>query len=242
MSNEGPVFLAGAAGAIGARLLPSLVGRGLKVYGTTRRQERAAAITAAGATPVIVDIYERDRLVTLMREIRPVTVIHQLTDLPPGLDPARMASATAANARIRIDGTRNLVDGARAGGARLLLAQSIAWAYAPGPEPHTEADPLDTSAEGSRGITVSGVAALESAVLGAPDLIGIVLRYGNLYGPGTGADERRGASPLHVDDAADATMLALERRQAGIFNIAEPNAAVSSQKAERVLGWRPRAS
>lgn len=240
MGEEGTVFLAGAAGAIGARLLPLLVGRGLKVYGTTRKPERAAAVSAAGATPIIVDIYERDRLIALMREMRPATVIHQLTDLPPGLDPTRMASAVAANARIRIEGTRNLVDGAKAAGALLVLAQSIAWVYAPGREPHVETDALDVDAPDRRGVTVKAVAALEAAVLGEPGFTGIVLRYGNLYGPGTGAQERQGGSPLHVDDAAKATMLALERREAGIFNITEPNSAVSSQKAARVLGWRPR--
>ena len=83
-------------------------------------------------------------------------MIHQLTDLPPGLDPSRMQEATSRNARIRDEGTRNLVRAAIAAGARRLIAQSIAWAYAPGMEPHREADPLDIGAEGTRGISVRG--------------------------------------------------------------------------------------
>ena len=95
-----------------------------------------------------------------------------------------MQEATSRNARIRDEGTRNLVRAAIAAGARRLIAQSIAWAYAPGPEPHRETDPLDTGAEGMRGISVRGVAALENRTLNSPPLEGLVLRYGRLYGPG----------------------------------------------------------
>ena len=240
MADARTVFLAGAAGAIGSRLLPLLVREGFRVYGTTRKQERVGAIEGSGAKAAVIDIYDSERLTSLVAEIRPEVLIHQLTDLPPGLDPGRMAGATASNALLRTVGTRNLVDSAKKAGTRVFIAQSIAWVYAPGREPHTEEDALDTAAEGARGVTVAGVTALEQAVLADPALDGIVLRYGNLYGPGTGFGERQGPCPLHVDDAASATILALRHRRTGIFNIAEPNAFVSSAKANRELGWQCR--
>lgn len=174
-----------------------------------------------------------------MRTARPSTVIHQLTDLPPGLDPARMDEAIARNARLRREGTRHLVLAAIAAGARRLIAQSIAWAYAPGPEPHGEDDPLDAGATGARAVSVGGVIALEEAVLNAAPLEGIVLRYGQLYGPGTGVDRPTGSAPLHVDAAAYAALLAIDRGAPGAYNIAEPNAYVATDKARSGLGWEP---
>ena len=162
--------------------------------------------------------------------------MHQLTDLPPGLDPARMADAAQRNARIRDEGTRNLVAAALAAGARRMLAQSIGWAYADGPLPHTEDDPLDTDFDGPRGVTLRGVTSLERQVLEAP-LDAIVLRYGRLYGPGTGFDAAAAAAPIHVDAAAHATALALARGTPGIYNIAEDDGTLASEKAKRELGW-----
>ena len=105
-----------------------------------------------------------------------------------GLEPGRMAEAIARNAHIRDEGTRNLLTAAAAAGARRVVAQSIAWAYAPGPEPHRESDPLDLGAVGSRAVSVRGIAALEYWILNSPPLAGVVLRYGQFYGPGTGVD------------------------------------------------------
>jgi nucleoside-diphosphate-sugar epimerase len=110
--------------------------------------------------------------------------------------------------------------------------------YAPGPTPHGEDDPLDVAAEGSRAVTMRGVLALERAILSSPPLEGIVLRYGQLYGPGTGSDDRRGSAPVHVDAAAFAALRALDHGSPGIFNIAEPNAEVQTEKAQTELGWR----
>ena len=117
-----------------------------------------------------------------------------------------------------------------------MIAQSIAWAYAPGPEPHVENDPLDSGAQGVRAISVGGIVALERAVLEAP-LEGIVLRYGQLYGPGTGTDAATGASPVHVDAATRAALLAVDRGTRGVYNIAEPNPHVDTTKARKELGW-----
>jgi nucleoside-diphosphate-sugar epimerase len=231
------IFLAGASGAIGRRLVPLLRDAGHSVVGTTRAPAKAEMLRALGAQPVVLDVYDVAALDRAVTAARPQVVIHQLTDLPPDLDPARMEAATPLNARIRDEGTRNLVRAALAAGARRLVAQSIAWAYAPGPEPHSEDDPLELDAEGRRGVTVRGVAALERQVLNAPPLEGVVLRYGQLHGPGTGADAPRGAAPLHVDAAAHAALLATERGAPGLYNIAEPNAYVTTDKARRELGF-----
>ncbi|AHG39975.1 dTDP-glucose 4,6-dehydratase [Pseudomonas syringae CC1557] len=233
------VFVAGASGVIGKVLLPLLVKAGYTVYGATRRLEQIGSIEAAGATAVLVDVYDAKRLSEELTRIQPWAVMHQLTDLPRGLDPSLMAQAVANNARIRNEGTRNLVAAALAAGARRMVAQSIAWAYRPGDTPHLETQPLDLDAEGGRRISVQGVAALEAQVLGEPTLHGIVLRYGQLYGPCTGTDEPAGASPLHVEDAAHAALLALNTSEGGIFNITEDNPVVSNEKARRVLDWSP---
>lgn len=236
-----PLFLAGAAGVIGTPLVPLLVNYGYVVYGTTRKAERAGEIEAMGAHPVIVDVFDKAALEREMKRIAPTIVVHQLTDLPPGLDPAQMADAVVRNARIRDEGTANLVSAARAAGCRRFVAQSIAWVYSEGPTPYTETQPLDLGAEGARAITVRGVAALEARTLddSDPQWKGTVLRYGNLYGPRTGRDEPAGASPLHVEAAAWAALLAVQSGTTGVFNIAENDAQVSSKRAKRMLGWDP---
>jgi len=232
------VFLAGAAGAVGSALVPLLVDAGYTVYGSTRRAERAAQLEQAGAAPVIVDVFDVQALHDALRRIEPACVIHQLTDLPPALDPAKMSQAVIANARIRDEGTRNLLSAALDAGATRFIAQSIAWAYRDDEraQPYDESHALDTGSEGNRLVTIRGVVSLETQVLEAP-LTGTVLRYGFLYGPGTGTDERRGASPLHVDAAASAALLAMEHSTGGAFNIAEDNPVVSAEKAKRELGW-----
>jgi len=231
------ILLAGATGAIGRRLSPLLLEAGHTVFGMTRSRESASTLKAAGLAPVIADVFDAETLVQAVAWAAPTLIIHQLTDLPPALDPARMGEAVGRNARIRREGTRNLVAAALAAGADRMIAQSIAWAYAPGPEPHAETDPLDLDAEGVRAVSVGGVVALERAVLQTPPLRGVVLRYGQLYGPGTGFDASQGSAPLHVDAAASAALLAIDRVEAGIFNIAEPNAYAATDAARRALGW-----
>jgi nucleoside-diphosphate-sugar epimerase len=233
------VFLAGATGAVGRALVPLLVEAGYEVHGSTRRPERAAALQAMGATPVLVDVFDARALKEALVRIAPAGVIHQLTDLPPGLDPARMAESLVRNARVRTEGTRHLVEAARAAGAKRIVAQSIAWAYAPAPKPFTEDLPLDLDAEGARGVSVRGVAALEQAVLNVEGMTGTVLRYGRFYGPGTGTEAPAGPSPVHVEAAAWAALLAWRRGIGGVFNVTEDGPEVDSAKARRVLGWRP---
>jgi nucleoside-diphosphate-sugar epimerase len=209
------VFLAGATGVIGRRLIPPLVAAGHPVTAMTRRAGRAAALRALGAEPVVADALDREGLRAAVAAARPDVVIHQLTDLA--------AYDVAANARVRVEGTRNLVDAARAAGARRMVAQSVAWCYAPGDGPAAEGEPLDLDAGEPRRTTVRGVAALEGAVAEMPEWV--VVRYGMLIGPGTWfapdgarADDARAGrlaatgdvtSFVHADDAAAAAVMAL---------------------------------
>jgi len=172
------IFLAGATGAIGKRLVPLLRDAGYDVVGTSRSAAKADALRSDGIEAVVVDVFNAAALSRAVSAARPDVVMHQLTDLPPGLDPSRMEEGTRRNARMREEGTRNLVAATLASGARRLVAQSIAWMYAPGPEPHSEEDPLDVGAQGSRGITVGGVIVLEQVTLSSAPIEGVVLRYG----------------------------------------------------------------
>ena len=182
----------------------------------------------------------RRRCLERLLRIRPEIVIHQLTDLPAALEASGMAEGVARTTRIRIEGTRNLVTAALESGVRRLIAQSLAcWVYADGPQPYSENDPLDLRSDGPYAIVVEGVVALERLTTGSPPLEGVVLRYGQLYGPGTGFDEVNGWAPLHVDAAAHAALLAIEGAKPGIFNIAEDTGYVSIAKARRELGWDP---
>lgn len=232
------IFIAGAGGAIGRRLCLLLVEDGWHVTGTTRSPDKASGLSAIGVAPVIVDVYDERLLREVATKARPAVVMHQLTDLPPGLDPARMAEAGARNARIREVGTRNLVAAAVAAGAKRLVAQSIAFAYAPGSMPYGEDWPLNVDAPDRAGLTARAVASLERQVLDAP-LEGIVLRYGRIHGPGTGFDTPRDGAPLHVDAAADAARRAATRGTSDVYNVAEDDGSVSSLKAAAELGWNP---
>jgi nucleoside-diphosphate-sugar epimerase len=233
------VFLAGAAGVIGRRLVPLLREAGHDVVGTTRSGETAAELKARGVTAAVVDVYDAAALREAVLRAHPDVVIHQLTDLPKALDPSQPRNFEG-NMRLRIEGTANLVAAAQVAGAARLIAQSIAFAYAPGAEPHAETDPI-ASAEGDTpaAMTARGVRALESAVLGAAGLDGIVLRYGRLYGPGTWYPAPSGRGALHVDAAAHAALLAMTRGRPGAYNIAEPDGALKIDKAMHDLGFNP---
>jgi len=215
------VFLAGATGVVGRQLVPLLHEAGHSVWGTTRSRGNSEFLRGLGVEPVVVDVFEADALARAISNARPDIVIHQLTNLPKNLDPAKMGDALARNARVRDEGTRNLVAAIRHVRAHRLIAQSIAWAYAPGATPYGEDDPLDLAAEGLRGTSVRGVASLERQVLDASPTEGLVLRYGRLYGPGTGAEGPTAAPTLHVDAAAYAALRAIDHGRPGIFNIAD---------------------
>jgi nucleoside-diphosphate-sugar epimerase len=220
------VFLAGATGVIGRRVVPLLVGRGHSVTGLVRRPADADWLRGLGAGTVVGDVFDADGVRRAVAMAAPDVVMHQLTDLKDG--------NFRANSEMRTTGTRHLVDAALAAGVRRVVAQSIAWVYEAGEVPATEDVPLDVGAEGSRLRLVQGVAALEGAVQEAPEWV--VLRYGLLYGPGTwysrgGLMADRAArgelaadgdvsSFVHVDDAAGAAVGALSW-PAGFVNVCD---------------------
>ncbi len=230
------IFLAGASGAIGRHLAPLLVANGWRVVGTTRSVDKVPVLRHLGVEPVVVDVFDASALRSVMAESRPEVVIHQLTDLPFALAGDEMAAALVRNARLRDVGTRNLVAAAVHSGARRLIAQSIAFVYGEGPLPHREEDDLLPFTHPTYGETTRAVASLEQQVLAAP-LDGIVLRYGLFYGPGTGFDAPIAPGSVHVEAAAKAAELAVTRGTTGIYNVAEADGAVVSEKAARVFGW-----
>ena len=188
--------MAGATGVIGSRLVPLLVRDGHTVAGMTRSEAKARVLVEQGATPVVVDVFERDRLIEAVRSIEPEVIIHELTDLPD--EASRIGEFAARNARIRREGTANLLAAAERSDTARFLAQSIAWQL-----------------DGDDG---EAVAFLEEAVL---DFGGTVLRYGQLYGSGTFHEAKPPPPPrIHVDEAARRTLTALEAGP-GILEITE---------------------
>ena len=231
MKTSRNIFVAGAGGAIGRVLCDLLIEDDWRVVGTTRSSGRADELRSRGVEPVMVDVFDRDALIRAAVAAKPTVVIHQLTDLPKERSPASMAAARPRNARIREVGTDNLVAAAITSGARRIVAQSIAFAYAPGPRPYAEEAAIDT-------VLWPSVARLEALVRGCP-LQGIVLRYGRLYGPYTWSGVPSGEAPVHVDAAAHAARLAATHEAPGVYNVAEDDGVVSSERARRELGWRP---
>ncbi|MET3291179.1 UNVERIFIED_CONTAM: nucleoside-diphosphate-sugar epimerase [Brevibacillus sp. OAP136] len=228
------IFVAGAAGVIGRLLVPQLVKAGHEVIGTTRNERNRDVIQAMGAEALTVDVFDREVVFAALRQVQPDVVIHQLTSLGE--------MNFAENARIRVEGTRNLVDAAKAVGVQRMIAQSIAWTYEPGDGPAAETVPLDVHAPMPRKSTVDAVAALEHAVAEIPQHV--ILRYGMFYGPGTWY-ERGGVmaenireqklpatdgitSFLHVADAARAAVLALDW-PTGAVNIVDDEPAAGTE-------------
>jgi nucleoside-diphosphate-sugar epimerase len=233
------VFLAGASGVVGRRLAVLLRDAKHEVAGTTRTPAKVRMLRALGVEPMVVDVFDADALAQAVATARPDVVIHQLTDLPSAPGTPGYPAAQEANRRLRIEGTRNLMQAARMAGVCRTVAQSIAFVYAPGDGAHAEDDPLDLAAEGVRQLTVQGIVALEREVLATPGIDGIVLRYGYLYGPDTWYDAPPKPPSVHVGAAAHAALQAVSKG-AGVYNIAEDDGAVSSAKAKRELGFDPR--
>jgi len=237
------VFLAGATGVIGHRLVPLLRAEGHTVTGMVRSPERLDAVRALGAEGAVADALDAGAVRAAVEHARPDAVVHQLTSLPRRIDPRKMERDFAQNDRLRSEGTRHLVAAAQAAGASRIIAQSIAFAYAPGPPGtvHGEQDPLHLQAPMPFKRSVDALAELERVVLEAG---GLVLRYGYFYGPGssissTGSvveDIARRRLPLvgggrgvwsfiHIDDAAGATVAAVSRGSSGAYNIVDDEPA-----------------
>jgi nucleoside-diphosphate-sugar epimerase len=216
--------------------MPLLIGAGHDVTGMTRSADAARDLKAAGVTPAVADVYDADGLKRAVVAARPDVVMHQLTDLPRVFDETQVAAQYPRNARIRIEGTRNLVAAAKAAGARRFIVQSVAFAYAPGKQPYVETDLLNV-ADGPRVVTVRAAADMEQQVLNS-GMEAVVLRYGLFYGPGTWTETPERKPSLHIDAAAKAALLSLTGN-AGIYNIADDDGTVSIEKARKELGFDP---
>jgi nucleoside-diphosphate-sugar epimerase len=238
------VFLAGASGAIGRPLVPMLVGAGHQVVGTTRSPGKAEALRAAGAEPVVVDALDPEALGAAVAAARPEAVINELTNLPPKIDYRKPDYGDTG--RLRREATRTLAAAAREAGARRLISQSIAFIYVPAGGPvKSEADPLLEPNTGSAfDEPLAATLELERTTLEALGLEGVVLRYGWFYGPGTffagdgssTEEVRKRRFPIvgrgtgiysfvHVEDAASATLAALERGSPGVYNVCDDEPA-----------------
>jgi 2-alkyl-3-oxoalkanoate reductase len=266
--NSLRIFLAGATGTLGRRLVPQLIDRGHHVVGTTR--SNPDRVRELGAEPVVVDPLDRAALVAAVVAAEPDVVVHQLTALT-GIGLARNFDKTfAMTNRLRTEGTDNLIAAARAAGARRLVWQSYAgWPYArDGAGLKVEDDPLDPDPPADVRESLAAIRHLEAAVTGAEGMEGVVLRYGGFYGPGTSIDAggthvdliRKRKFPIggggagvwsfvHIDDAAAATVAAIEGGPTGIYNVVDDApapisewlpamaAALGGPPPRRVPGW-----
>jgi nucleoside-diphosphate-sugar epimerase len=235
------IFVAGGAGVLGRRLVPQLVARGHEVTATTRSASRTGELRALGARPVVVDGLDGVAVGRAVAEAQPDVIAHQMTALAGTPDMRRFDRWFATTNELRTTGTRHLLAAARASGVGKVVAQSYAgWTYGrTGGPVKTEADPLDPEPAKAQRETMAAIRYLEEAVLEAP-LTGIVLRYGSFYGPGASDSMvelvRARKIPIvgtgtgvwsfiHVDDAAAATVAAVERGEAGVYNVVDDDPA-----------------
>jgi len=238
------IFLAGATGAVGRSLIPLLTTHGHTVTGTTRSAAKAEALRALGATPVVLDGLDRPALLAAVAAARPDAIVHQMTALSGLTDLRRFERAFAATNRLRTEGTDHLLDAARTSGVERVVVQSFAgWPYARAGGPvKTEEDPLDPAPPAQLRTTLDAIRHLERSATAAG---GVALRYGGFYGPGTGiapggeqweavharkfplVGEGGGVwSFAHIEDAASATLAALERGRAGeVYNVCDDDPA-----------------
>jgi len=244
------VFVAGSSGAIGRRLIPLLVLAGHSVMAMTRSVAKAGVIRSAWAVPVVADALDKGAVMAVVQSAEPEVVVHQLTAIPPRFSIRRFDREFALTNRLRTEGTDHLVVAARAAGARRFVAQSFAgWPYARDGGPvKTEADPLDSNPPAALRRSLEAIRYLEATVLETRGLEGLVLRYGAFYGPGTSLGEggsllddvRRRRVPIvgrgtgvwsfiHIDDAAAATLAAIERGASGAYNIVDDDPSPMSE-------------
>jgi 2-alkyl-3-oxoalkanoate reductase len=259
------IFVAGATGAIGARLVPQLVERGHEVIGTSRSDGKAAGLRAQGAEPVVLDVLDPHAVREAVLAARPEAIVHQATALAGLSEFKNFDRSFAQTNRLRVEGTDALLAAAREAGVGRFVGQSYAgWPYArQGGPVKTEEDPLDPTPVTAMSETLAAIRHLEEAVVGAD---GIALRYGGFYGsPGDAQLElvRKRRFPIvgdgggiwsfvHLDDAAAATVLALERGKPGIYNVVDDEpapvrewlpalaAAIGARPPRRVPRWLAR--
>jgi nucleoside-diphosphate-sugar epimerase len=258
------ILVAGAAGAIGKQLLPRLVQAGHDVVGLTRSASHEGLVHELGATPVIADALDRDAVASAVGQAGPEVIVHELTALPGALDTRHLDRDFALTNRLRSEGTDNLLAAGRGAGVHKFLAQSYAgWPYArEGGPVKTEEDPLDPAPVDALRPLLDAIRHLEDAVTGATWTEGIVLRYGGFYGPGTSLGPHGGEqaevirkrrfpvvgdgggvwSFVHIEDAAEATVAAIERGRRGIYNVVDDDPAPVAEwlpEMARALGAKP---
>jgi nucleoside-diphosphate-sugar epimerase len=239
------IFLAGAGGAIGRHLIPRLIAEGHEVVAMTRSPKKVDALREAGAYPVVADGLDREAVIAAVTGAEPEVVVHQMTalsDLAGNL--RRFDEEFALTNELRTKGTDNLLAAALAGGARRIIVQSFTgWPNVrEGGPVKTEDDPLDPDPPAAMHASLDAMRYLERTVLGAEGIEGIVLRYGGLYGPLDDmppamletvrkrrfpviGDGRGVWSFVHLDDAADATVAALDHGAPGIYNVVDDDPA-----------------
>jgi nucleoside-diphosphate-sugar epimerase len=247
------VFVAGATGAIGRQLVPRLVAAGHEVHGMTRSESKRALLSELGAVPVVADALDPDQVADAVARAKPEVMVHELTAIGP-VNPRHLDRDFAQTNRLRTEGTDHLLSAGHAVGVRRFVAQGVAGYgfYARGGGPvKSEEDPLEAAPPREMRETAAAIGHLEQAVLGARWTEGIVLRYGVFYGPGTslapGEEQfelvRKRKYPLvgdaggvwsfiHVGDAAEATVAAVEHGSRGVYNVVDDDPA-------QVAEWLP---
>ena len=245
------VFVAGATGAIGKQMVPRLVAAGHEVYGMTRSESKQTMLHELGAVPVVADALDPDQVAEAVGNAQPDVIVHQLTALA-GVGMRNLKRGAALTNRLRTEGTDHLLSAGQAAGVRRFVAQSNFATYArTGGPVKSEEDPHDPAPPGKLREGLAALRHLEQAVLDARWTEGIVLRYGGFYGPGTNMSPggmmfemvRKRRFPLigdgggvwsfiHIADAAEATVAAVEHGSRGVYNIVDDDPA-------RVGVWLP---
>ena len=236
------VFVAGATGVVGSRLVPRLTQKGFEVVGMTRSPDRADWLRRVGAAPVIADGLDRAAVIEAVTTARPEVIIHEMTGLASAKSFRRFDREFALTNRLRTEGTDHLLEAAQRVGVRRFVAQSYGnWNYArTGTGPKNETDPFDTDPPANQRQTLAAIVELERKILGASGIEGVVLRHANHYGPGTSfaldGDLVRSVHKrmlpiigegggvwafIHVDDLARATTAAIDHGQPGVYNIVD---------------------
>jgi nucleoside-diphosphate-sugar epimerase len=241
------VFVAGATGAIGRQLVPRLVAAGHEVHGMTRSEAKRALVRDLGAVPVVADALDAQQVADAVARARPDVIVHQLTAIPEALDMRHFDRDFALTNRLRTEGTDHLLSAGQAVGVRRFVAQAVAayGAYGgPGQPVQREEEAFEAAPARQMRETLAAIHHVEDAVLGATWTEGIVLRYGAFYGPGTslapGEEQfelvRKRKFPvvgdgggvwsfIHVADAAEATVAAVERGRRGVYNVVDDDPA-----------------
>jgi nucleoside-diphosphate-sugar epimerase len=246
------VFVAGASGAVGRRMIPRLLAAGDAVVAMTRGRAKAESRERAGADAVVCDVFDRPGLTAAVRSASPAAIIHQQTDLPAAMNPRRLKTIYQGNNRVRREGTANLIAAGREAGVSRFVVQGMGTRYRPDDPgvqrgPAVEGDALWTDAPEPIGEAVRTVAEMEAAVL-RDEAVAVVLRYGAFYGTGTwyGADgdvaqrvrkrqlsivgSGRGVTSfIHIDDAASAAVAALDAQTSGVFNMVDNDPASAAE-------------